>query len=98
MQKPLWTELSTEEFNPLIKDIANDLDDKIYKTTINNHVYDLKNAEKILLEVITKRISEAKACELYDRLTKGDTDALEKGKVEVKAKIGDTIFLILSEK
>ena len=54
MQKPLWTELSTEEFNPLIKDIANDLDDKIYKTTINNHVYDLKNAEKILLEVITK--------------------------------------------
>ena len=80
MQKPLWTELSTEEFNPLIKDIANDLDDKTYKTTINNHVYDLKNTEKILLEVITKKISEAKACELYDRLTKGDTDALEKGK------------------
>ena len=37
VQKPIWVESSKEDFNSLIKDIANSLDDGIYENTVNNH-------------------------------------------------------------
>ena len=36
-----------------------------YRTTVNNPRYDLKNQKKILLEIITKKISENETSELY---------------------------------
>ena len=47
---------------------------------MNNHAYNLKNSGMFLEEIITKKISENKACELFDDLIKRDIDAIEKGK------------------
>ena len=53
--KPLWIKLSRKDFNSLIKDIVDNLDNKDYQTTINNNNYDLKNVEQFLLEIVTKK-------------------------------------------
>ena len=60
ISKPLWIELSSKRFDLLIKDVVNNLDNKDYKTTVNNRWLDLKDVEKFLLEIITKNISEMK--------------------------------------
>ena len=56
----LWVKLSRKDFDSLIKDVANNLDDGNYKTTTSNHEYNLKNAEKFLLEIIIKKIVKLK--------------------------------------
>ena len=75
VQKPLWVELSNEN-----------LDDDNYETTVNNHRYDLRNAEKFLLEVTTRKITKNEAYELYNDLIKGDIAALTKAKSRGKDK------------
>ena len=63
--KPLWIKLSTNDFLSLIKDVVNNLDNKNYRTTINNNKYDLKIAEQFLLEKVTKKnLIEPKVIEL----------------------------------
>ena len=63
--KPLWIKLSTNDFLSLIKDVVNNLDNKNYRTTINNNKYDLKNAEQFLLDKVTKKnLIEPKVIEL----------------------------------
>ena len=52
----------------LIKDVANNLDNKNYQTTTSNNKYDLKNAEQFLLEIVTKKISKNEASKLYENL------------------------------
>ena len=66
--KPLWIKLSRNDFNSLIKDIVDNLDNKDYQTTINNNNYDLKNVEKFLLEIVTKKISKNETYKLYKNL------------------------------
>ena len=61
---------SRKDSNSLIKDVVNNLDDNNYKTTVNNHAYNLKNAEKFSLEITLKKINENEARELYDDLIK----------------------------
>ena len=65
MSKPIWIEVSRKEFISLIKDVADNLDKKDYKTTVNNADYNLENSEKYLLEIITKKISKDETLELY---------------------------------
>ena len=65
MSKPIWIEVSRKDFISLIKDVADNLDKKDYKITVNNADYNLENAEKYLLEIITKKISKNEALELY---------------------------------
>ena len=77
ISKPLWINLSRENFHSLIKDVVDNLDNEDYKTTVNNRRYDL-NAEKFLLEIITKQISENEAHKLYNSLIKPDADTLIK--------------------
>ena len=48
ISKPLWINLSTKNFNSLIKDAVDNLHNEDY-----NRRYDLKNAENFLLEIIT---------------------------------------------
>ena len=56
ISKPLWIKiLRKSNFFLLIKDIVDNLDDKGYQTTIDKRKQDLKNAEKYLLEIITKK-------------------------------------------
>ena len=56
----------------------NNLDNQDYKTTVNNRRYDLKNAEKCLLEIIAKKISQNESRELFSSLIKPDADMLIK--------------------
>ena len=65
MSKPIWIEVSRKDFISLIKDVADNLDKKDYKITVNNADYNLENAEKYSLEIITKKISKNEALELY---------------------------------
>ena len=65
MSKPIWIEVSRKDFISLIKDFADNLDKKDYKTTVNNSDYNSENAEKYLLEIITKKISKDETLELY---------------------------------
>ena len=80
ISKPLWINLSREDFNLLIKDVPDNLDNKNYKTNADGRIYGLKNAKKFLLEIGTKKISKDEVRYLYDNLIKPDADTLEKSK------------------
>ena len=54
--KPLWIKFSREDFNSLIKDVVDNVDKGKYKTIVDDNKYDLKNAEKSLLEIIIKKV------------------------------------------
>ena len=70
--------MSKGKFSSLIKDVVNNLDNQDYKTTVSNRRYDLKNAEKCLLEIIVKKISQNESRELFSSLIKPDVDMLIK--------------------
>ena len=78
LKKPSWVNLTEEDFNLLIKDVVDNLDDENYKTTVNNRKYNLRNTENFLLEITTKIDSKNEALKLYDDLIKEDIAALEK--------------------
>ena len=82
--KPLWINMSRKDFNLLIKDVADNLNNKVYQATVNGLKYDFQKANEFLLEIGTKKISENKARELYNSLMKPDVDmsknALSRGK------------------
>ena len=44
-----------KKFILLITNVVDNLDNEDCKTTVNNRRYDLKNAEKILLEIVTTK-------------------------------------------
>ena len=46
MQRPVWIELNKNDFNALITDVDDNLDNNEFKTTIDGKTYDLKNAKK----------------------------------------------------
>ena len=70
--------MSRRDFDLLIKYVADNLDNKNYKTTINGVDYDLKKAKEFLLEVGFKKISKCEACNLYNSFIKPDIDVLRK--------------------
>ena len=78
ISKLSWINLSRENFNSLIKDVVDNFDNEDYKNTANNRRYDLKNAEKILLEILTNKISKNEARKLFSILIKPDVDTLIK--------------------
>ena len=53
--------------------------------------YNLKNAEKFLLEIITRKISKNEACELYNNLIKPSIDMLMKSTSRSKNKINNIL-------
>ena len=58
--KPSWIKLSRSNFGSLINNLVNNLDNKDYQTRINSDNYDLKNAEQVLLEIVTKKLVKMK--------------------------------------
>ena len=70
----------------MVKDVVNNLDKKDYQTTINNDKYDLKNAEKFLLKIVTKRISKNEVRELYENLIKPKVNQLKDAEGKGKEK------------
>ena len=67
ISKSLWINLSRENFSSLIEDVVDSLVIEDYKTTVNNRRYDLKNAEKFLLEIISRKFSQNEALELHNK-------------------------------
>ena len=67
ISKTLWINLSRENFSSLIEDVVDSLVIEDYKTTVNNRRYDLKNAEKFLLEIISRKFSQNEALELHNK-------------------------------
>ena len=82
ISKSLWIKIPKSDFILLINHVVDNLDDKNYQTTVYKGKYDLKNAEKYLLEIITTKTSKDEARKLYNDLIKPDVDALKhvKGK------------------
>ena len=63
-----------------MQDVANNLGNKNYQTTVNNQKYDLNKAKNFLLNINTKNISKSEAQELHNNLIKPDVSALKKSK------------------
>ena len=92
--KPLWINMSRKDFNLLIKDVADNLNNKVYQATVNGLKYDFQKANEFLLEIGTKKISENKARELYNSLMKPDVDMLKNALSRGKDKRNNILNLL----
>ena len=92
--KPLWINMSRKDFNLLIKDVADNLINKVYQATVNGLKYDFQKANEFLLEIGTKKISENKARELYNSLMKPDVDMLKNALSRGKDKRNNILNLL----
>ena len=84
IQKPSWVKLNKHDFDLLIQDVYNNLNNDEFKTTVDKKAYDLKNAKKFLVKITTQKISEKYALKLYSDLITPDITALEKSKSKGK--------------
>ena len=80
IQKPLWVKLNKNDFDSLIQDVYNNLNNDEFKTAVDKKAYDLKNAKYFLVKITTQKISEKKAHKLYSNLITSEITALEKSK------------------
>ena len=78
IEKPLWVKLNKNDFDSLIQDVYNNLNNDEFKTTVDKKAYDLKNAKKFLVKITTQKVSEKKAHELCSDLITPDITASEK--------------------
>ena len=78
--------MSWSNFLSLVKDVVNNLDNKDDQPTISNNKYDLKNAEKLLLEIVTKKINGNEAHKLYENLIEPKVIELTRAKSRGKNK------------
>ena len=92
--KPLWINMSRKDFNLLIKDVADNLNNKVYQATVNGLKYDFQKTNEFLLEIGTKKISENKARELYNSLMKPDVDMLKNALSRGKDKRNNILNLL----
>ena len=76
ISKPLWIEIPRNDFISLIKEVVDSLDNNYFQTTVNKRKYDLKKAEKYILQIIIKKISTNEAFELHNSLIKPDVHTL----------------------
>ena len=72
------------DFNSLIQDVYNNLNNNELKTTIDKKADVLKIEKKFLVKITTQKISEKKGHELYSELITPDITALEKSKSKGK--------------
>ena len=75
---PLWVKINKNDFDLLIQDVYNNLNNDEFKTTVDKKAYDLKNAKKFLVKITTQKISEKEAHELYSNLITPDIIELKK--------------------
>ena len=92
--KPLWINMSRKDFNLLIKDVADNLNNKVYQATVNGLKYDFQKKNEFLLGIGTKKISENKARELYNSLMKPDVDMLKNALSRGKDKRNNILNLL----
>ena len=73
-------------FESLIKDVADNLNNNKFKTSVDRKAYDLRNAKTFLVKITTQKISEKEAFELYSNLIAPDITTLEESKGKSKDK------------
>ena len=54
IKRTLWSKINKNDFDLLIQDVYDNLNNDEFKTTVNKKTYDLKNAEKFLLKIMPK--------------------------------------------
>ena len=74
------------DFNSLIQDVYNNLNNNEFKTTVDKKPYDLKNAKKSLGKITTQKISAEDTKKLYADLIAPDITKLENMKGKGKNK------------
>ena len=57
-KKPFLVKLNKNNFDSLIQDVYNNLNNDELKTTVDKKAYDLKNAKKFLVRITTQKINE----------------------------------------
>ena len=55
MHKSFWVKLNKNNFDSLIQDVNNNLNNNELKTTVNKKFYNLKNAQTFLVNITTKK-------------------------------------------
>ena len=61
MQKSSWVNTSDDNYNSLIQDVTNNLNNKNYQTTVYGQMYDFNQAKHFLSEMSIKNICKNKA-------------------------------------
>ena len=84
IRKPLWVKLNKNDFDLLIQDVYNNLNNDEFKTTVNKKACDLKNTKRFLVKITTQKISEKEALKLHSDLIYPDITELEKSKSKGK--------------
>ena len=80
MQKKLWFEINTSEFEELTRNICNNQDNNDFKIIINKRTYDLKNAKNIWTEATARKTTRSEEERLHNELIQKDIDTLEREK------------------
>ena len=86
IQKLLWVKTNKNDFDSLMQDVYNNLNNNEFKTTVDKKSYDLKNGKKFLEKITTQKISEKNAKKLYSDLIAPDITKLENTKGKGKNK------------
>ena len=86
IKKPLWVKINRNNFNSLMLDVYNNLNNNEFKSTVNKKAYDLKNAKDFLEKIIIQKISEKDVKKLYSDLITSDITKLKNAKVKGKNK------------
>ena len=86
VKRPLWAKINKNDFDLLIQDVYDNLNNDKFKTTINKKTYDLKNAKKFLVKITIQKISEEDAKELYSDQITSDIIELKNTKGKCKKK------------
>ena len=86
IQRPLWVKINRNDFNLLIQDVYNNLNNNEFKTSVDKKTYHLKNAKNFLLKITTQKISEKNALKMYSDSITPDITKLKTTKGKGKNK------------
>ena len=64
----LWAEINRNDFDTLIQEVDNNLNNNAFKTTVDKKDYDLKNAKKFLVKITTQKLSKKDTRQLYHEI------------------------------
>ena len=80
IQKPLRVKINKNDFDLLIQDVYNNLNNDEFETTVDKKTHYLQSARKFLVKITTQKISKDVALNLYSDLITPDIAELEKTK------------------
>ena len=70
--------MNKNDFDLLLHDVYNNLNNNQFKTTVEKKTCDLNNAKRFLVKITTQKINEKDALKLYSNLIAPDITDLKK--------------------